>query len=255
MASTTANADASPTLSATPSPSATLVGKCYHHNRSSSTTETTTSTSSPEPTAEAPKPVVPPIAVVPRKPKKAPKPEEAPKPKENPPPVPAKPKENPHPEQPRDNPKQQDNPHQHPRQPEKPNQSPEQAPKPKPEVYPPPQEGNDLPALARDCLDTLNRARSSENGAPALKWDSYLADRAQNSAQYCANVAQQHSDVIGGQILFITKTSCSAGIKGWFYDEKPYGGGHYRIIKNERYKRVGCAVIQSGSRCISCNFQ
>jgi hypothetical protein len=40
------------------------------------------------------------------------------------------------------------------------------------------------------------------------------------------------------QILFITKTSCSDAIKGWFFDEKPTNGGHYLIIKDPRYRNV-----------------
>jgi hypothetical protein len=120
-------------------------------------------------------------------------------------------------------------------------------PTPKPE----PQQ----PGLIGDCLSTLNDARARENGAPKLVWDNWLASRAQNSAKYCATVEQEHTDVVGAQILFITKTSCSDAIWGWFDRERSYNGGHYMIIKDKKYSKVGCSVIGYGSKCISCNFR
>jgi hypothetical protein len=43
-------------------------------------------------------------------------------------------------------------------------------------------------------------------------------------------------------------------MKGWFDDERSWNGGHYMIIKDPRYRNVGCHVSTTGSRCISCNF-
>jgi uncharacterized protein YkwD len=109
--------------------------------------------------------------------------------------------------------------------------------------------------LEQNCLSTFNPVRFQENRGRALQWDSNLANIAILSARHCANVAQVHTNVIGSQILFVTKSSCSDAIKGWFHDEKPVNGGHYQIIKNPNLSKVGCAVVGTGRKCISCNFQ
>jgi hypothetical protein len=109
--------------------------------------------------------------------------------------------------------------------------------------------------LEQDCIATFNPTRFNENRGKALTWDKDLARLAILSADHCATVRQEHTHVHGSQILFITKTSCSASIKGWFHDEKPVNGGHYQIIRNPNLSRVGCAVSNRGRRCISCNFQ
>ncbi|KAJ3362213.1 hypothetical protein HDU91_003525, partial [Kappamyces sp. JEL0680] len=74
--------------------------------------------------------------------------------------------------------------------------------------------------LAGDCLSNFNSARSSY-GAPGLAWSDSLASLAASSANYCATVSQTHTNLPsnGGQILFITMTSCSAAMNGWFYAE------------------------------------
>jgi hypothetical protein len=205
-----------------------LMGQCYKSNRKTTTSTTTTTTTTVLPTtttAAAAKATNP--AAAPKQPAAQPKQNETQR-------------KRPTTKQPAKQPPKQ------PKQPSAP--APKQPKRPSQPSYP-------ANSYISDCLDTFNTARWNEDRGPALSWDPWLAERAENSASYCANVEQEHTDVVGGQILFITKTSCSSGIKGWFHDEKPYRGGHYMIIKNHKYSRVGCATVRSGSRCISCNFR
>jgi hypothetical protein len=265
----------SATTSATESPTPSLIGKCYLENKSKSTSMYVTSTASIATTSVAsfvlptlvpivvPIPIAKPITTTITKAKASPRPRPQ---KPRPAPQPFRPTTQPQkPPRPTQKPQPQ-NPPQHPRpiqqpQPQKPPQPPRPIQQPQPQKPPqaqpntPPPSYNPNSGLVGDCLNTFNTARYQEDRGPPLVWDDFLAQRAGNSASYCANVAQRHTDVVGGQILFITKTSCSAGIKGWFHDEKSYRGGHYLIIKNHKYKKVGCAVIGSGRKCISCNFR
>lgn len=120
-------------------------------------------------------------------------------------------------------------------------------------------------SLENDCLSMHNQVRAMYNpSAQALTWDSSLAFRCANVAQYCATVSQTHFDLgdnattpglfVNAQNLFITKTSCSSSYDGWITNEVTQNGGHYLNIINGDYSRVGCSVSYEGLTCICCDF-
>lgn len=120
-------------------------------------------------------------------------------------------------------------------------------------------------SLENDCLSMHNQARAIYNpSAQALTWDSSLAFRCANVAQYCATISQTHFDLgdnvttpglfVNAQNLFITKTSCSSSYDGWVTNEVTQNGGHYLNIINSDYSRVGCSVSYEGLTCICCDF-
>ncbi|KAI8834259.1 hypothetical protein BJ741DRAFT_247516 [Chytriomyces cf. hyalinus JEL632] len=119
---------------------------------------------------------------------------------------------------------------------------------------------NDIPPtqnddLASDCLSQLNQARAQYTGAAPLSWDPSLAAACQPVSDFCG-VSQQlvHFDVggiVAGQIL-ASGGSCAGAYQAWVTDEYP-SGGHYMIITNTDFSRIGCSTGGAGT-CICCDF-
>jgi hypothetical protein len=99
-------------------------------------------------------------------------------------------------------------------------------------------------SLISECTSIFNNVRNVP-----LAWTDHGYQSTVAAAKYCADVKQEHTNVIGGQILFITKTSCSNGIAGWT-KSKP----HFNIITDSRYATFNCAVATTGRKCIACHF-
>ncbi|TPX74198.1 hypothetical protein CcCBS67573_g04521 [Chytriomyces confervae] len=116
----------------------------------------------------------------------------------------------------------------------------------------PPTQNEDL---ASDCLSQLNHARAQYTGAAPLSWDPSLAAACQPVSDFCG-VSQQlvHFDVggiVAGQIL-ASGGSCAGAYQAWVTDEYP-SGGHYMIITNTDFSRIGCSTGGAGA-CICCDF-
>ncbi|KAJ3238605.1 hypothetical protein HDU81_007525 [Chytriomyces hyalinus] len=124
----------------------------------------------------------------------------------------------------------------------------------------PPPLQNDTPPtqnddLASDCLSQLNYARAQYTGAAPLSWDPSLAAACQPVSDFCGASQQLvHFDVggiVSGQIL-ASGGSCAGAYQAWVTDEYP-SGGHYMIITNTDFSRIGCSTGGAGS-CICCDF-
>lgn len=136
-------------------------------------------------------------------------------------------------------------------------------PKPKPQPTYKPQPG--LDDFARSALDTHNKYRA-QHSAPALEWDSDMANFASDWTSHCNF---HHTDSSYGENIAAGYATIEAAIKAWYDEISDYdwghpgfseGAGHFTQVVWIGAKKLGCGCHtcdgQNGTPGIyySCNY-